>query len=84
VHGLVAKKGKLGRSSTFEGGFQHQDHAKMYTHILGDAMAMQRQNAQKVANRTHAKTQHEWDKLVIVAKQCPPLPKPTLVKLTSK
>jgi len=26
----------------------------------------------------------KWDKLVIVAKQCPPLPKLILVKLTSK
>jgi hypothetical protein len=53
----------------------------MNTHILGDAMAMQRQNDEKVVNRARAKTQCEWDKLVIVAEQCPPLPKPTSVKL---
>ncbi len=47
-------------------------------------MAVQRQNDQKVVNRTCAKDQHEWDKLVIVVKQCPPLPKPILVKLASK
>ncbi len=35
--------------------------------ILGDAMAMQRRNDQKIANHTHAKAQHEWDKLVRVA-----------------
>jgi hypothetical protein len=52
--------------------------------ILGDAMVMQRRNDQKVASRAHAKAQHEWDKLVIFAKQCPPLSKPTLVKLTSE
>jgi hypothetical protein len=68
VHGLVAKKVKLGRPSTFEGGPQHQDHVKMNIHILRDAMAVQRQNDQKVASRVRAKTQHEWDKLVIVAK----------------
>ena len=56
----------------------------MNVRILGDAMVVQRQNDQKVINRAHAKTQHEWDKLVIVTKQCPRLPKPTLVKLTSK
>ncbi len=43
-------------------------------------MAMQRQNV----NRVCVKAQHKWDKLVIVKKQCPPLPKPTLVKLASK
>jgi len=50
--------------------------------ILGNAMTFERQNDQKVTNRICAKTQREWDKLVIVIKQCPPLPKPTLVKLT--
>jgi len=45
-------------------------------------MVMQRQNDQKVASCTRAKTQQEWDKLVTLAKQCPPFPKPTLVKLT--
>jgi hypothetical protein len=47
-------------------------------------MAMQKRNDQKVVSRVYAKAQHEWDKLVIVEEQCPPLPKPTLVKLTSK
>jgi hypothetical protein len=28
-----------------------------------------------------AKTQREWDKLVIVTEHCPPFPKPALVKL---
>jgi hypothetical protein len=47
-------------------------------------MAMQRRNYQKVVNHVHAKTQCKWDKLVIIAKQCPPFPKPTLVKLITK
>jgi hypothetical protein len=53
----------------------------MNVRILGDAMAMQRWNDQKVANCACAKAQRKWDKLIIVAEQCPPLPKPTLVKL---
>jgi hypothetical protein len=40
----------------------------MNAHILGDAMAMWRQNDQKVVSHTYAKDQHEWDKLVIVVK----------------
>jgi hypothetical protein len=56
----------------------------MNTHILGDAMVVQRRNDQKVASCVRAKAQHKWDMLVIVVKQCPPLPKPTLVKLASK
>ncbi len=56
----------------------------MNTHILEYAMLVQRQNDLKVASYVRVKAQHEWDKLVIVAKQCPPLPKPTLVKLASK
>jgi hypothetical protein len=56
VHGLVAKKVKPKRPSTFEGGPWHQDHAKMNTRILGDAMAMQRQNDEKVVNYGPAKT----------------------------
>jgi hypothetical protein len=56
----------------------------MNTHILGDVMVMQRWNDQKVVSRTRVKTQHEWDKLVIIAEKCPPLPKPILVKLASK
>jgi len=55
----------------------------MNVHILGDAMAMWKQNDQKVLSYVRAKIQRKWDKLVIVAK-CPPLPKPTLVKLASK
>ncbi len=54
----------------------------MNARILGDAMTMQRRNDQKVDSYARAKAQHKWDKLVIVAKQCPPFPKPTLVKLT--
>jgi hypothetical protein len=56
----------------------------MNTHVLGDAMVVQRQNDQKVIGHVCAKAQHEWDKLVIVAEQCPPLPKLILVKVTSK
>jgi len=47
-------------------------------------MVVQRQNDQKVVNRARAKTQREWDKLIIIAEKCPSLPKPTLVKLTLK
>jgi hypothetical protein len=43
---------------------------------------MQRRNDQKVISRTCAKVEKEWVKLVIIAKQCPPFPKPALVKLT--
>jgi len=56
----------------------------MNIHILGDAMAVQRRNDQKVTSRICARAQRECDKLIIVAEQCPPLPKPTLVKLISK
>jgi hypothetical protein len=55
VHGLVAEKTKPRRPSTSERGPLHQDHAKMNAHILGNAMAVQRQNDQKVVNRVHAK-----------------------------
>jgi hypothetical protein len=37
-----------------------------------------------IISRVRAKTQHEWDKLVIVKKQCPTLPKSILVKLALK
>jgi hypothetical protein len=84
MNSLVAEKAKLGRLSTFERGIQHQDHAKMNVYILGNAMAVQRRNDQKVTSRACAKTLQEWDKLIIVAKQCPPFPKPTLVKLGSE
>ncbi len=32
----------------------------------------------------HAKTHCEWDKLVIIVEQCPPFPKPALVKFALK
>ncbi len=47
-------------------------------------MDVQRWNDRKVASHSHAKAQCQWNKLVIITEQCPPLPKPTLVKLTSK
>jgi len=56
----------------------------MNVRILGNAMAMQRRNDQKVASRACAKVEREWNHLVAVAKQCPPLPKPALVKLASE
>jgi hypothetical protein len=84
VHGLVAEKAKPGRPSASIGGPRHQDHPKMNARILGNAMAVQRRNDQKVASCTRAKTQQEWDKLVTLAKQCPPFPKLALVKLASK
>jgi hypothetical protein len=42
VHGLTTKKAKLRKPSTFKACHQHQDHAKMNAHIMGDAIAMQR------------------------------------------
>ncbi len=63
---------------------QHQDHAKMNARILGNAMAVQRRNDQKVASHARAKAQREWKNLIAVAKQCPPFPKPALVKLASE
>ncbi len=56
----MAEKAKLGKPLTFKGGLQHQDHAKMNVRILGDAMAMQRWNDQKVVTCAHNKTQNEW------------------------
>jgi len=44
VHGLVTKKAKPGRPSTSKRGPWHQDHAKMNACIIGNAMAVQRQN----------------------------------------
>ncbi len=82
MHGLTAKKAKPRKFSTFKRGPQHQDHVKMNIRILGDAMVVQRWNDQEVANRVHAKAQCERDRLVIIAKQCSPLPKPTLVKIS--
>jgi len=84
VHGLVAEKAKPRRPLTSARGPQHQDHAKMNAHILGNAMSMQRRNDQKVPNRARAKAKREWNHLVAVVKQCPSLPTPDLVKLTSK
>jgi hypothetical protein len=45
-------------------------------------MVVQRWNDQMVVFHARAKTQCEWDELMIIAQQCPPLPKPTLIKLT--
>jgi hypothetical protein len=56
----------------------------MNARILRDAMAVQRRNDQKVASRAHAKVEREWNHLVVVAKQCPPLLKPALVKQASE
>ncbi len=84
VHSLVAEKSKPGRPSIAARGPWHQDHAKMNVRILGNAMAVQRRNDQKVANRARAKAEREWNHLVILAKQCPPLPKPPLVRFASK
>jgi hypothetical protein len=68
VHGLVAEKAKPGRPSISAGGPRHQDHAKMNARILGNAMAMQRRNDQKVASRARVKALHKWNHLVAVAK----------------
>jgi hypothetical protein len=56
----------------------------MNARILGNAMAVQRRNDQKVASHARAKAERKWNHLVAVAKQCPPLPKPTLVRLVSE
>ncbi len=80
----MVEKAKPGRPSTFAGGPRHQDHGKMNARILGNAQAMQRRNDQKVISRAHAKVKKEWVKLVTVSKQCPPFPKPILVKLASE
>jgi hypothetical protein len=56
----------------------------MNAHILGDAMVVQRRNDQKVTSRARAKAEREWNHLVVVAKQCPPLLKPALVRLASE
>jgi hypothetical protein len=84
VHGLVVEKSKPGRPLASTGGPRHQDHAKMNARILGNVMAVERRNDQKVTNCARAKEEHEWNLLVVVAKQCPPLPKPTLVRLASE
>ncbi len=56
----------------------------MNARILGNAMVVQRRNDQKVTSRDRAKTEREWNHLVVVAKQCPPLPKPASVRLASE
>jgi hypothetical protein len=84
VHGLVAEKSKPGRPSTSARGLRHQDHVKMNARILGNAMAVQRKNDQKVASHALAKAERKWNHLVALAKECPPLPKPPLVKLASE
>jgi hypothetical protein len=56
----------------------------MTARILGNVMDVQRQNDQKVASRARAKAQREWENLVAIVKQCPPFPKPGLVKLASE
>jgi len=56
----------------------------MNARILGNAMAVQKRNDQKVASRARAKAKREWNHLVVVAKQCPPFPKPALVILALK
>jgi hypothetical protein len=55
----------------------------MNVRILGNAMAVQRRNNQKVVSRARAKAKREWNHLVALTKQCPPLPKPPLVRLAS-
>jgi hypothetical protein len=56
----------------------------MNAYILGNAMAVQRRNDHKVASRACAKAEREWNYLVALAKECPPLPKPILVILASE
>jgi hypothetical protein len=80
----VAEKSKPRRPSTATGGPRHQDHAKMNACILGIAMAVQRRNDQKVTSRARAKVEREWNHLVTLLKQCPPLPKPPLVRFASE
>ncbi len=81
---MVGEKAKPGRPSTSVGGPRHQDHAKMNVRILGNAMAVQRRNDQKVVSRARAKALREWNHLVAIAKHCPPFRKLTLVKLVSE
>jgi hypothetical protein len=56
----------------------------MNARILGNAMAMQRRNDEKVASRARAKAERKWNHVVALAKKCPPLPKPPLVTLASE
>jgi hypothetical protein len=65
---LGGRKSQTQEPSTFVGGPQHQDHAKMNAWILGNAMVVQRQKDQNVVSHICAKRQHEWDNLVPLAK----------------
>jgi hypothetical protein len=56
----------------------------MNIRILGNAIAVQRRNDQKVDSRARAKAEREWNHLVTLAKQCPPFPKPPLVIFASE
>jgi hypothetical protein len=51
----MVKKAKPGRLLTFEGSLWHQDYVKMNVGILRNAMAMQKQNDEKVVNCVRAK-----------------------------
>ncbi len=78
VHGLIIEKAKHGKPLTSKGSPQHEDHAKMNARILGDAMVMQRRNDLMLMPKPN------MSGLIIVAKQCAPLLKPTLIKLVLK
>jgi len=56
----------------------------MNARILGNAMPVQRRNDQKAASYARAKAERKWNHLVAVAKQCPALPKPALVRLAQE
>jgi hypothetical protein len=64
----VVEKSKHGRPSTSARGLRHQDHGKMNVRILGNAMAVQRRNDQKVTSRARAKAECEWNHLVALVK----------------
>jgi hypothetical protein len=70
VHGSVAKKAKPKKPSTFERGLRHQDHVKMNVRNLGNAMPCKGGMIKRLLFRAHAKAHYEWDKVVIVTKQC--------------
>ncbi len=55
----MAEKAKPKRPSTSIGGPRHQDHTKMNAQILGNVVAVQRRNDQKVVSRVRAKAQQE-------------------------
>jgi hypothetical protein len=81
---LGDRKVQTWEAFNFYKGPRHQDHAKMNARILGNAMAMQRRNDQKVASHARAKAERKWNHLVALTKQCPPFPKPPLVRLASE